>query len=84
MSISDTAAYQLGRSIGLDLSRERIKELEQQVAELKSLCNERREFIINGEELGYIRKPDSENDSAYYIFLRCKMTDEAALESIKG
>lgn len=59
-----------------------IKELQDQLDKYKRLAKERGDFIINGEELGYISVPESEIDSAYYTFLRCQMTDEAAAEAV--
>ena len=61
---------------------ELIAELESELDKYKHLAKERGEFIINGEDLGYIQKPTSENDSAYYIFLRCQMTDETAAKAV--
>jgi hypothetical protein len=64
--------------------RERIVELEKELAGYKKVAKERAEFIINGEELGYISLPESENDKAYLTFMRCQLTDEyAAIEALK-
>ncbi|MBS0967744.1 hypothetical protein JK232_02445 [Nissabacter archeti] len=52
--------------------------LLQQNAELKAgrdalavLAEERRQFIINGVEFGYIRLPDMDIDSATCVYERC-------------
>ncbi len=64
--------------------RERIVELEKELLGYKQVAKERAEFIINGEELGYISLPESENDKAYVTFMRCQLTDEyAAIEALK-
>ena len=62
----------------------RIVELEKELLGYKQVAKERAEFIINGEELGYISLPESENDKAYVTFMRCQLTDEyAAIEALK-
>ena len=64
--------------------RERIVEIEKELLGYKHVAKERAEFIINGEELGYISLPESENDKAYVTFMRCQLTDEyAAIEALK-
>jgi hypothetical protein len=68
----------------LAIAHEKIAELEKELAGYKQLAKERAEFIINGEELGYISLPESENDKAYLTFMRCQLTDEyAAIEALK-
>jgi hypothetical protein len=63
---------------------QRIVELEKELLGYKKVAKERAEFIINGEELGYISLPESENDKAYLTFMRCQLTDEyAAIEALK-
>lgn len=63
-------------------ARDRIMYLSQQLERFKHLAKERGEFIINGEELGYITAPSSENDKAYHIFMRCKCIDESAAKQV--
>jgi len=60
--------------------RDRIMYLSQQLEKWQRLAKERGEFIINGEDLGYITTPNSENDKAYHIFLRCQLLDERAAQ----
>ena len=67
-----------------------IKELEAKVAELEKnlnisecLSEERREFIINGVELGYISIPDDKIDPAYFTFWRCQLENSYAFDSMK-
>ena len=62
----------------------RIAELEKELEGYKQIAKERAEFIINGEELGYISLPESQTDRAYLTFMMCKLTDEyAAMEALK-
>lgn len=55
-----------------------IEQIKARADRLEALAEERRQFIINGEDLGYIRTPDSENDKAYHVFMRCRCEDETA------
>ena len=55
-------------------------QMLQHISAYKRLAKERGEFIVNGEDLGYISTPASENDKAYHIFLRCKIKDELAVK----
>ena len=59
-----------------------IESLRDELDKYKRLAQERGEFIFNGAELGYISEPESEAERAYYTFLRCQMTDEAAIKSV--
>ena len=63
---------------------DKIAELEKELEGYKQIAKERAEFIINGEELGYISLPESQTDRAYLAFMRCKLTDKyAATEALK-
>ena len=71
-------------SICLNNAEARIAELEKELEGYKQIAKERAEFIINGEELGYISLPESQTDRAYLTFMRCKLTDKyAATEALK-
>jgi hypothetical protein len=61
-----------------EFAGERIAELAQELAHIKVLAEDRRLFIVNGEEFGYISKPTSETDSAYMIFMQCSLDDDLA------
>ena len=62
----------------------KIAELEKELEGYKQIAKERAEFIINGEEFGYISLPESQTDRAYLTFMSCKLTDEyAAMKALK-
>jgi len=56
-------------------------ELEKGRDEAVILAEQRRQFIVNGEDLGYISVPTSENDQAYYTFMQCGLDNSYALEA---
>ena len=87
---SDAVDFELCTSVAAvitqidNMATGRIAELDKLLAGYKQVAKERAEFIINGEELGYISLPESENDKAYLTFIRCQLTDEyAAIEALK-
>jgi hypothetical protein len=82
---SQESKEEVSRAIEIILEKDdKIAELEKELAGYKQVAKERAEFIINGEELGYISLPESENDKAYLTFMRCQLTDEyAAIEALK-
>ena len=61
----------------------RIAELEKNLNISECLSEERREFIINGVELGYISIPDDKIDPAYFTFWRCQLENSYAFDSMK-
>lgn len=71
------ALYQRAMRLENDL-KTAISERDQ----FKALSKERGDFILNGEEMGYISTPEDETDIAYFIFHRCKLTDEYAIKSM--
>lgn len=58
-----------------------IQELEKERDEAVILAEQRRQFIVNGEDLGYISVPTSENDKAYHIFMQCGVDNSYALQA---
>jgi hypothetical protein len=67
----------------LEKQVKRIEELETKVNIMEVLAEERRQFIVNGVELGYISLPDCEVDSANDTFARCNLENEYALNNFK-
>ena len=63
--------------------KEKVAELETKVNIMEVLAEERRQFIVNGVELGYISLPDCEVDSANDTFARCNLENEYALNNFK-
>jgi len=56
------------------------EEMRQKIEELEQLVEERRKFILNGVEMGYIRLPDNSTmDPATGVYKRCLTKTEAIL-----
>ena len=73
-----------GINQGLLTPRQVFAVMHEHLVNYKELASERGDFIINGEELGYISTPTSETDKAYHVFMRAKITDESADDSLSG
>lgn len=65
-----------------------VAALQEQVRALAALAEERREFIVNGAELGYIQLPVFDDDPATATYQRCllkpKFAAAAALREIRA
>ncbi|UKL14842.1 hypothetical protein [Erwinia phage Gungnir39] len=62
--------------------REDKPELIEQLEALAALAEERREFIVNGVDFGYIRIPDDQNDKATGTYERCLLKPKYAAGAI--
>lgn len=66
-----------------DVIRDQIKYWNDKCREVTALATERRQFILNGVEMGFIRLPDeSTNDPATATHQRCLLESCAAGESL--
>lgn len=61
-----------------------IEELEAKNKGLEELCEERRQFIVNGVEFGYISVPDDPIDTALGTYERCHMSNDKAIEELNS
>lgn len=59
-----------------------VARLNEQVRSLAGLAEERREFIVNGVEFGYIRIPDDQNDKATGTYERCLLKPKYAADAM--
>lgn len=62
--------------------REDKPELIEHLEALSALAEERREFIVNGVEFGYIRIPEVKNDKATGTYERCLLKPKYAADAI--
>jgi len=61
---------------------EECSKMDEQVRELAALAEERREFIVNGVEFGYIRIPSVPLDKATGTYERCLLKPKFAADAI--
>lgn len=56
------------------------EDVRQRIQQLEELAEERRKFILNGVEMGYVRLPDNHTmDAATGVYKRCLNKTEALL-----
>lgn len=60
-------------------------QLKQKVAELEALAEERRQFIVNAVEVGYLKEPEDTpvNQDTYSTYARCQQENAAAIDNLK-
>lgn len=56
--------------------------LQEQVQKLAALAEERRVFIVNGVEMGYIQLPVFDDDSATSTYQRCLLKPKFAADAV--
>ena len=59
-----------------------ITALEEQVQKLAALAEERRVFIVNGAEMGYIQLPVFDDDPATATYQRCLLKPKLAADAV--
>ncbi|MGG6135504.1 hypothetical protein ACQV2E_06455 [Pantoea allii] len=71
MPLTDIAKLVSALATRLDCAIIRGNELQQKLDAMAQLAEERRQFIVNGVDLGYIELPVVDDDKANYIYERC-------------